>query len=141
MRKIIIFFIIIGFCFIVNTSYAYRVSYRGWPAKRDYVPTPRLISPKSEIVNLSDKDELLFKWSPHEARRFGKKYYDFRLYKGYNMVEANLILKEQAPGNERSFFVKSEVFNDREIYTWSLRLVYPGKGKSSRSFHSFKVLK
>ena len=128
--------------FVLMASVAFSqvsISGRGYGGRRDYVPSPKLLSPIQETVSLKGKEELTFKWSPHRSRSSGSKYYDFRLYGGYNMVESSLILKEQVPGNKHSISLGSGQFKNGEIYTWSVRQVYRGIGKSDRSFSSFKV--
>ena len=109
----------------------------------DFVPRPRLLSPSTEEVDLSGKEKLEFKWSPHERVRAGSgsRYFDFRLYKGYQMVEANLLLKERVPGNKHTISLDAGLFEDGQVYTWSLRRVYKGIGKSDRSINTFKIIK
>ncbi|MCX5678850.1 MAG: hypothetical protein NTY76_07065 [Candidatus Omnitrophica bacterium] len=107
----------------------------------DFTPEPTLISPTTEKVDLTGKTGLEFKWSSHEARRGFRKYYDFRLYKGYDMLEKSLLMKKEVDPNTYEFSVKSDTFSDGEVYTWSLRQVYDGMQKSRRSTASFKVIK
>jgi hypothetical protein len=109
----------------------------------DFVPQPRLLSPAGEEVDLAGKDKLEFRWSPHENMRPGPgtRYYDFRLYKGYQMLESTLLLKKRVPGRERGISLEADMFKAGQVYTWSLRNVYKGTGKSDRSASSFKVVK
>lgn len=106
----------------------------------NYVPEPRLIEPTTDKVDLSGRKELLFKWSPHEGSSYKRKYYDFRLYKGYNMYESNLIFKKEVAPNQHQLGVSSDIFEDGQVYTWSLRQKYRS-GKSRRSTNSFTVIK
>jgi hypothetical protein len=57
------------------------------------------------------------------------------------MVESTLILKKGIPPDTFYVSVKTDLFKDGHVYTWSLRQVYDVSGKSRRSFHSFKVVK
>ncbi len=107
----------------------------------DFVPQPYLIAPTTETVDLTGKEMLEFKWSPHEGRRIMREYYDFRLYKGYDMLEGTLLVKERVDPGAQQISVKSDLFSDGQIYTWSLRQVYDGIRKSRRSTASFKVIK
>lgn len=107
----------------------------------DFTPEPVLISPTGEEVVLTGRTGLEFKWSPHEARRGFREYYDFRLYRGYEMLERSLIIKKKVDPNTYQISIGSDNFNDGEVYTWSLRQVYDGMQKSRRSASSFKVIK
>ena len=107
----------------------------------DYVPKPVLVYPVTDKVVLTGKSALEFKWSPHEGRLFGRRCYDFRLYRGYDMVESTLIFKTKVPGARHMLDVNSDLFENSHVYTWSLRQVYRGTGKSRRSFQSFRVIK
>ncbi|MFQ5952502.1 MAG: hypothetical protein ACE5JK_03750 [Candidatus Omnitrophota bacterium] len=109
--------------------------------RADPVPAPRLLAPLTEEVALSGKDKLEFRWSPHEGSRIERKYYDFRLYKGYNMVESTLVFKKRVPAGKYKIYLDLGLFEPGQIYTWSLRQVYRIGGKSRRSFHSFRAIK
>ena len=137
MKKAIIFVTI-----ILLATYAYaQISVSGQYGRSTDVPRPRLLSPTTTEVNLSGERGLEFKWSPHEGLKFGRKYYDFRLYEGYDMVQDTLVFKKRVPGNEHNIFLGPDMFLQGKVYTWSLRIVYRGVGKSRRSFHSFRVIK
>jgi len=105
----------------------------------DYVPPPRLVSPILSEVDLRGKDTLVFEWSPHEGDPLQRDHYDFRLYKGYSLIESALICKERIPANACTYTVKTDLFQDQEVYTWSVRQVYTGSRKSTRSTSSFRV--
>ena len=106
----------------------------------DFVPAPRLLSPTKETVDLTNKDSLEFKWSPHEGDRMKRRSYDFRLYKGYEMLESSLVTKKFVPADTFSVRLKQDLFKDGETYTWSVRQIYYGSQKSRRSIQSFKVI-
>ena len=108
---------------------------------REYVPRPRLILPASDNVNIAGKKTVEFIWSPHEGRQSSDRYYDFRIYKGYNMVESTLIFKETFPGNVHDAEIDASLFDNGRVYTWSLRQGYKAAGKSRRSMQSFTVTK
>jgi hypothetical protein len=142
MHKKIIFILI--FALIATSAYSQiNISGRRYGGRRDFAPQPRLRSPVEEVVSLKRQNELTFKWSPHETLRSGsaRKYYDFRLYRGYKLVKSGLIFKEKVPGNEHSISLKADLFKDKQIYTWSVRQVYRDGGKSRRSTSSFRVIK
>ncbi|MGB2599206.1 MAG: hypothetical protein WBB86_00250 [Candidatus Omnitrophota bacterium] len=141
LKKIILILIL---AFITTSAYSQvNISGRRYGGRRDFAPEPRLLSPVEELVSLKRQTELTFKWSPHETLLSGsaRKYYDFRLYRGYELVKSALIFKEKVPGNKHSISLNSELFKDKETYTWSVRQVYRDGGKSRRSVSSFKVIK
>ena len=107
----------------------------------NHIAPPRIIAPSSDDVDLTGKESLEFKWSPHEGDQVQRDYYDFRLYRGYDMYESGRIMKMRLPPRQWSLIIKSEAFEDGQIYTWSIRQVYTGSAKSRRSFESFRVIK
>ncbi len=106
-----------------------------------HVPEPRLISPTSEQVDLTGKSSLLFEWSPFEGDITRRDYYDFRIYKGYNRVEANLIFKDKVFKSAYKIDLNANRFEDGQIYTWSVRQVYMNGSKSRKATSSFKAIK
>jgi hypothetical protein len=102
------------------------------------VPQPQLVSPISEIVDLTGKETLEFKWIKYVSGTRAA-YYDFRLYKGYVMNEGTLIFKKRLSGDESKISLDSKMFDKDKVYTWSLRMQILGSGKSDKSHYSFKV--
>ena len=109
--------------------------------RMEVVPRPRLIAPITQKVILTGKDNLEFRWSPHEGDQTKRECYDFRLYDGYYMLSSKLMLNKQIPANEFGLVLKSDMFRHNHVYTWSLRQVYTGSIKSRRSYSSFRVIK
>ena len=107
----------------------------------EYVPKVRMMEPRGDIVNLTGKEFFGFKWSPHEGNKYGRKYYDFRLYKGDQALGPYLIHKEQVSPRADSLSLDASMFTNGEVYTWTMRQVYRSIGKSDRSFSTFKVIK
>jgi len=106
----------------------------------DYVPSPQLVRPTSDEVDMTGQTEFEFKWLREIGRYHGKEYYDFRLYKGYPMLESTLMFKRALPVSASSVKVDAKMFEEGQVYTWSLRHVC-GATKSDRSHVSFKVVK
>ena len=104
-----------------------------------FVPAPRLLQPRNDVVDLEGKPYMTFRWSPHETLSLGSNIYDFRLYRGTDMLESTLIYKEEIPGPTHEHEVSADLFEDGRIYTWSLRQKYRSAGKSRRSVQLFKV--
>ena len=139
MKKAFILYFI--FLFFVFGSFCQDASAVRVIDLEGYVPSPRLIYPVSEEVTLEGEKPLIFKWSPHESRSLGRRSYDFRIYSGTEMLGPNLIYKETVPGGKHEVEIAGDFFEDRETYTWSLRQIYKGIGKSRRSFNTFRVIK
>jgi len=102
------------------------------------LPEPRLRYPIYETAILAGNDPLEFEWWNDII---GIRGFTIKIYKGYNMYAANLIHKEDLPSDASSVKVKSDLFSDGQVYTWSLiRISFAGY-KSDKSFNSFKVIK
>ncbi len=107
----------------------------------DYAPQVRLISPVGVTVRVNSGEGVLFKWSWMEGNRLERQYYDFRIYKGYDMLENTLIYKARIPPDTDRVMIGSDVFGVSGIYTWCVRQRYYGLARSRRSYASFKVVK
>ena len=138
MRKILFLALIL---FIATPVFARHARVEGAFNKSGFVPAPRLVAPVIDTVNLTGKNTLVFKWSSHEGDPLQRLYYDFRLYNGYNMVGSSLVYKKRVSAREFSIILKSDLFQNGQIYTWSVRQVYDSIRKSRRSTDSFKVIK
>jgi len=102
------------------------------------LPEPRLRYPISETAILTGSGPLEFQWWNDVV---GIRGFTIKIYKGYNMYAGDLIYKEDLPQDASSLKVDSGLFEDGQVYTWSLiRISYTGY-KSDRSFNSFKVIK
>ena len=99
---------------------------------------PRLIEPRSEVVDLKGRDSLRFYWS-REGDSTKRKYYDFRLYKGYQTVEDTLLYQENISQNE--VWLDQAIFDDGQVYTWSVRQVDRRQYRGRRNFASFRIVK
>lgn len=102
------------------------------------VPQPRLRYPIYDTVTLTGNAPLEFKWWNSYV---GVRGFIFKIYKGYNMYSADLIHKEELPAEAYSVKIKPELFEDGQVYTWSLIQISSAGYKSDRSFNSFKVIK
>ena len=98
-----------------------------------------MLSPTTDDIDLKGEPYIEFKW-----RRIDFVYtqdYDFRLYKGYQAVASNLILKRRVSIDEYPIKVESLVFDLNQVYTWVLRQVTFDGSKSDKSSSSFRILK
>ena len=104
----------------------------------DSLPEPRLRYPITETVVLTGQDPLEFKWWNDVV---GIRGFILKIYKGYNMYGVNLIHKEDLSAQDSSVKVNSGLFEDGQVYTWSLLRVSFSGYKSEKSFQSFKVIR
>ena len=104
------------------------------------VPEPTLLSPVGETVDLTGKETLTFKWSPFEGRIYKRQGYDFRLYKGYQTYAQNEIHKMRTGPNTYAIILEASLFEDGEVYTWTLRQAY-FDNKSDAAYNAFQVIK
>ena len=102
------------------------------------IPGPTLVTPGDD-EDITGREIVEFRWSP-EGDRSSFSYYDFKLYKGHETIEAGLILKKQVPSGETSTRVESSLFEDGQTYAWSVRQA-GGVKKGQTSFAVFKVIK
>lgn len=125
-----LFFIVFG---LTVNSYARRGS------GNDYYAAPDLLSPRTQNIDLTSKDILEFRWRQVDLTR--TDHYEFKIYKGYNTWEANLIFKQLLPRTTPPFTLSKEQFEVGQVYTWTLRQVYLGGEKTEYASSSFKVIK
>ena len=101
-------------------------------------PAVRLLYPIYDTVTLTGRDYLEFRWFNDYV---GIDHFIFGIYKGYNMYGKDLLHKQDLPPQESSVKIKSDFFEDGQVYSWSLIQVISGGQKSDKSFNSFKVIK
>lgn len=137
MKRFTVCFLTIALFLSISDAVAF-----GFNRRIDYnVPKPVLLSPIGDEQDISGKSSLEFRWSPHEGRSLGRKYYELKLYKGYEMLEKTLISKQRIKAGESMINMDAAQFKNGEIYTWSLRQVLNDGQKSDRAFASFRVIK
>lgn len=127
-----VFWVVLGiFCFLSVCALA-----SDWG---DLAPEPELLEPQGEVVDISGKDGLTFKWSPFIGRLWERQYYDFRLYQGRDRVEANQILVKKVDKNQYSVTVDASQFKDGGVYSWGVKQIYLDK-KSEQAYASFQII-
>ncbi len=105
----------------------------------EFSPGPKLLYPTTDDIDLSGKDYLEFRWERTDLTM--TDYYDFRLYKGYNNIAQNLILKQRFPSDKYLIRIPASQFDKGQVYTWVLVQVFLGGNKSGKSYSSFKIIK
>jgi len=103
------------------------------------LPPPRLKYPITDQAVLTGKDFLEFQWGSNDLS--GIDHYDFRLYKGYNTYADNLMLKKELSSDTGSIKIEAALFENNQVYTWTLRQIFLSGAKSDLSFNSFRVIK
>lgn len=99
---------------------------------------PRLISPVTEKFPLNNSSVLEFHW---ENSAIEVRFFEFRLYRGYDLYAKNLMLKENIPGSRSVFSLPAATFEAGQTYSWSLVRVNLDGRKSERSWAAFTVKK
>ena len=102
-------------------------------------PMIDLFYPVTDNIDLTGKAILQFKW--RQIHLPETDHFELKIYKGYDMIAANLIVKQDIPVDEYPFELPAEKFQVGEVYTWSLRQVYFDGSKSERSYSPFKIIK
>ena len=118
---------LIGFLALSSASFA-------GTRRNGEMPAPRLLAP-GDIADLSGKSALEFRWGTESGGSFD--HYDFRLYRGPQTYEKDLILKKDIPPGRWSESIDASQFKSGETYSWSLR--YSGPRKSRSSYSVFKI--
>jgi hypothetical protein len=105
----------------------------------DSYPAPDLLSPVTDNIDLTGKPALEFKWQ--RTAESQTDYYEFRLYKGYEMTEGSLIVKRKVEVGDYPVEVEAKKFEAGQVYSWSLWQVFIEGGKSDRARGTFKVIR
>ena len=109
--------------------------FAGRSMSKDALPAPRIMAPTDD-VDLTGKDSLEFRWTSEGS---GLRVYDFRLYKGAQTIDANLVEKQQFPAGQTSHLIGRDRFEEGQTYAFSIRQI--GATKSRSNYTVFKVIK
>jgi hypothetical protein len=102
----------------------------------DMTTMPRLAYPVNPEVTITG-GYLEFKWWRAAG---GIRSYDFTLYKGGGPF-GSIIVQKTLPFNASSIQVDAKLFDDNQVYTWTLRQVSDSGQRSDQSFNTFRVSK
>lgn len=103
-----------------------------------FVAGPVLISPTTDNIDLTGKESLEFKWD--RTALVDTRVFEFRLYKGYEQTQENLIFKQDVPTDTYPIRVTASYFKAGQAYTWSLTQVLITGAKSDKSVSTFEVI-
>ncbi len=103
----------------------------------DFSPGPRLLYPVTDNIKLEGARQLEFKWERPDILKV--KYYDFKLYKGYNTVASNVIFSKRISYNECPLKLDISLFEVGQVYAWAVVSIFDTGQKSDKSYSSFKI--
>ena len=89
---------------------------------------------------MTGRDTVEFRWSPFEGKIFKRRFYEFRIYKGREQLAKNIIFKQKIAANVSSIALKTDIFEDGQVYTWAVRQAYYDQ-KSDWAYSAFVVIK
>ena len=101
-------------------------------------PAPRMLYPIYETAVITGNNPVEFRWFNDYM---GIDHFIFKIYKGYNMYESGLIDKQNISSGKASVKISADLFENGQVYTWSLIQVALSGEKSEKSFNSFKVIR
>ena len=134
--KIVVCFLILGVLLFTADSFAGRGIAT---SLGDSYPALDLLYPVSENIDLAGKTTLQFRWRQVDEAR--TDHYEFKLYKGYQMLGPALILKQDISRDNCPFELPAENFEINQVYTWFVRQVYLDGSKNDWAHSSFKITK
>lgn len=135
-KNSLILFCLIGLLAI--PAFAFEIG-RGINSFTEGPPPPRLLAPIGETIDLTGKDTLEFRWIWDNAAVLDG--YEFRVFKGRDTTQANLIYKTGLSRDTSSLAMEADRFENGQVYTWTLKAVSLGGQKSDPSSNSFRVIK
>lgn len=104
-----------------------------------FVPSPTLLYPTSENINLPSDGSLEFRW---ERQSFAQTdYYLLKIYKGYSTTSSSLIIKKEVKDSDYPFNLPIAQLEDDQVYTWVLQQVFISGKKSDKASASFRLTK
>jgi len=127
-------FVLISFIHSVS-----RASFVGGESLYENRPGPMLLYPVTDDIDLGGKDTVDFKWERTDF--VVTLYYDFRLYKGRQTTQDNLILEKKVYENDYPVSMLSSTFEEGQVYTWMVRQVFNNGMKSDKSYSHFVIKK
>ena len=105
--------------------------------KRDFdIPAPMLLYP-TEKADITGKDVLKFKW---DSVNMDIDHLEFKIFKG-DIGSANVVFSQNLSGFTSYLELKSDLFENGQVYTWQVRAVSNEGYRSDWAFDSFTVTK
>jgi hypothetical protein len=136
MKSMILICLVLFLTLPVFNGFAYCNVLQG--INSEFISGPTLLYPTTDNISLARKEYLQFKWEMADQAQ--TDYFDFRLYKGYNTSEENLLFKQHFSTDAYPIQVPASQFEKGQVYTWVLVQVYLGGKKSDKGFSSFKII-
>ncbi len=133
------FGILVCFCLSLILMANHSLCYARGGRNFDSMPGPTLLYPTTDDIDLESGSVLEFRWERVNAVL--TDHYEFKLYKGYQTIAANLVVKKQFSADDYPFRLDAAGLEVNQVYTWSLAQVYDDGKKSDKAFESFTIIK
>jgi len=140
LLRIIICIFVFSLILTPTILYATTIGFGGMRGEfEEDVSQPRIISP-GDKVDLTGKDTLEFRWYSYmRSTSMNGGYFDLRIFKGTDMYESNMILKQQVDYTKDRVEVDAKLFEPGQVYSWELRFVKYDLKKSDWVYETFRV--
>ncbi len=110
MKKVLLFV----FLFIIATMSVYAAV-----GRRSSTPMVRYVKPKDEaVVDLSNREELVFKWKRMPRPAGGREAYKIEIFRGFGYER---IIVKTLDEDVDTLSVPREIFENGTLYTWQVR--------------------
>ncbi|OPY57816.1 MAG: hypothetical protein A4E56_03472 [Pelotomaculum sp. PtaU1.Bin065] len=106
------------------------------------VPSPTLVSPVGETMEISGEKTVKFSWKPAHTP-YDVYCYLFRIYKEQDMCQKDAVYAEEVSSLHTEIEVPADLFRDGETYTWYIKQVNNAQKLlfSDAVSHTFRVIK
>lgn len=104
------------------------------------MPAPKLLTPVTDVVDMSGRAFLRFQWEAQESD-YPVWYYELRIYSGTDMTGAALITAKRTSERTTALLIPTDYFKDGKTYIWSVIQVSPGPVFSPLAVHYFEARK
>jgi hypothetical protein len=104
------------------------------------VPSPRIMQPTGDNLDLRGKDTIEFKWYYNVRGAEGQGgSYEIEIYKAGMMVQGNMVYEQKVPFGQDTLQVDAKLFRPGQVYSWQIRFIKYDLRKSDWAISSFKV--
>ncbi len=106
------------------------------------VPSPVLVAPVGETLDISGQKTVKFSWKPAHTP-YDVYCYLFRIYLENDTSQNGAVYREQVSGLHTEIEVPADLFKDGKTYTWCLKQVNSAQQLlfSDAVHHTFRVIK
>ncbi|MFA5315445.1 MAG: hypothetical protein WC409_05865 [Candidatus Omnitrophota bacterium] len=106
------------------------------------VPSPTLVSPVGETMDISGQKSVKFSWKPAHTP-YDVYCYLFRIYKEQDMCQKDAVYAEEVSSLHTEIELPTDLFRDGGTYTWYVKQVNNAQKLlfSDAVSHTFRVIK